>query len=94
MIVPPWETGDRPVPKDVPHPLKTFTDTLVLTNPAAPRLSASYILTLEKGDTTDVFSPYAARAAARRWPVHRMEADHTPERSAPAALVSLLQRLP
>lgn len=94
MIQPPWETQDRPVPKDVPQPLKTFTDTLVLANPAARRLSASYILTIENGTSEDTFAPYAARAAARGWPVYRMEADHTPERSPPAVLASLLERVP
>ena len=93
MMQAPWAT-DAAIPKDVPHPLKTFTDTLVLTNPAARRLPASYILTVDRGATDDMFSPFAARAAARGWPVHRMEADHTPERSALAELVALLQRLP
>jgi len=94
LIHPPWVTPDRPIPKDVPHPLKTFTDTLVLTNPAARQVRASYILTVDKGASTDGFSPYAARARARGWPVHQMEADHTPERSAPRELVQLLLRLP
>jgi pimeloyl-ACP methyl ester carboxylesterase len=94
MIPPSWVTPDLAIPKDVPHPLKTFTDTLVLSNPAARRLPASYILTLDPGAAEDMFSPYAARAAARGWPVHRLEADHTPERSAPTALVALLRQLP
>jgi len=94
MIQAPWVQPGTAVPTDVPHPLKTFTDTLVLTNAAARRLPASYILTMDKGSTTDSFSPYAARAKARGWPVHQMEADHTPERSARAELVQLLLRLP
>ena len=94
LIQAPWVQPGTAVPTDVPHPLKTFTDTLVLTNAAARRLPASYILTVDKGSTTDGFSPYAARAKARGWPVHQMEADHTPERSARAELVQLLLRLP
>jgi pimeloyl-ACP methyl ester carboxylesterase len=94
MIQAPWEPADRPVPKDVPHPLKTFTDTLVLRNANARRIPASYILTVEKDSTTDTFSAYAARAAARGWVVHKMEGNHTPERSAPAELVRLLERVP
>ncbi|HJU73934.1 MAG TPA: alpha/beta fold hydrolase, partial [Gemmatimonadaceae bacterium] len=46
MIVPPWVTSNAAIPKDVPHPLKTFTDTLVLANPAARSIKASYILTV------------------------------------------------
>ena len=94
MIQAPWERPDRPVPKDVPHPLKTFTDTLVLSNPAARTLSATYILTLDKGATEDQFSPFARRAAAKGWRVVHMEADHVPERSAPAALAELLRSVP
>jgi pimeloyl-ACP methyl ester carboxylesterase len=94
MVQAAWEPADRPVPKDVPHPLKTLTDTLVLTNAAARRLPASYILTIEKGATEDMFSPFAARAASRGWPVHRMEGDHTPERTAKSELSRLLQLVP
>lgn len=94
MIVPPWASQESSIPKDVPQPLKTFTDTLVLSSTAALRLAASYILTVDKGATKDDFSPYAERAKARGWPVHRMEADHTPERSAIRELVQLLQRVP
>lgn len=94
MIVAPWATAESSIPKDVPHPLKTFSDTLVLTNPATRQIRASYILTIDKGASQDDFSRYAARAKVRGWPVHQMEADHTPERSARGALVQLLLRVP
>jgi pimeloyl-ACP methyl ester carboxylesterase len=95
MLVPPWVGTDVQVPKDVPHPLRTFTDTLVLRNPAARAIPGTYILTIEKGATTDAFSRYAERAAARKWRVHRMEStDHVPERSAPDALATLLVAVP
>lgn len=95
MLVPPWARPEMPWPKDVPHPLKTFTDTLALTNAAARALPGTYILTIDRGATDDSFSRHARRAAARGWTVHRMEnTDHVPERSAPDALVSLLRRVP
>ncbi|MCC7054397.1 MAG: alpha/beta hydrolase [Gemmatimonadaceae bacterium] len=90
MIVPGWVPADAPAPKDVPHPLKTLSDTLVLTNPAARRIPGHYILTIDKGATTDSFSPSAARAAARAFRVDTLVTDHTPERSAIPALVRLL----
>ena len=40
-----------------------------------------------------VITGVADRAAARRWKVYQLEADHVPERSAPAALVALLERV-
>lgn len=95
MLVPPWSRPDMSVPKDVPHPLKTFTDTLVLTNQAAGILPGTYILTIDKGATQDGFDRYAKRAEARKWRVHRMEnTDHVPERSAPEALAALLRQVP
>ncbi len=94
FIIPVWVTDVAAIPRDVPHPLRTFTDTLRLNNPASSRVPASYILTFEPGTTPDPFQRFADRAAARGWPVHRMEADHIPERSAPATLVTLLERIP
>lgn len=95
MLVPPWARDTMPRPKDVPHPLRTFTDTLVLTNAAARAIPGTYILTIDRGATEDGFTRYAQRAGARKWRVHRMEnTDHVPERSAPDALVSLLTQVP
>jgi pimeloyl-ACP methyl ester carboxylesterase len=90
MVVPPWVTADQPVPRDVPHPLRTFTDTLHLRNPARTRVPATYILTVEPDQPVDDFQTFADRAVARGWPIHRLPADHVPERSAPEALVALL----
>ena len=95
MMVPPWAHDTASRPKDVPHPLKTFTDTLVLTDPATRAIPGTYILTIDRGATDDGFSRYAQRATARKWRVHRMEnTDHVPERSAPDALASLLVQVP
>ena len=95
MLVPPWARAGMPVPKDVPHPLKTFTDTLALTSAAARALPGTYILTIDTGANEESFSRFARRADARRFRVHTMrDTDHVPERSAPAALVSLLVGVP
>ena len=94
FMVPSWVTDTTAVPRDVPQPLRTFTDTLRLVNPAARRIPATYILTVEPGREPDAFQPFADRAAARGWPVVRMQADHNPQRTAPAALVALLERVP
>jgi pimeloyl-ACP methyl ester carboxylesterase len=93
FIVPTWVTDDRAIPRDVPQPLRTFTDTVRLTNPAAGSVPAAYILTVEPGKTPDPFQRFADRASARGWRVYQLLADHTPERSAPAALVRILDQL-
>lgn len=94
LIIPPWVTDLHAIPRDVPQPFRTFTDTLRLVNPAARRLPATYILTFEPTVTPDPFQRYADRASARGWPVLRLQADHVPERSARSALVALLERMP
>jgi pimeloyl-ACP methyl ester carboxylesterase len=95
MLVPPWVRPETAAPRDVPHPLKTFTDTLVLNSGAARAIPGTYILTIDKGATHDGFSRYAQRAESRKWRVHRMEnTDHVPERSAPDALADLLRQVP
>jgi pimeloyl-ACP methyl ester carboxylesterase len=38
FIVPPWVTQHGAIPRDVPQPLRTFTDTLRLVNPAARKM--------------------------------------------------------
>jgi len=94
FIIPMWVTDTHAIPRDVPQPLRTFTDTLRLVNPAARRIPGVYILTFEPTITPDPFQRFADRAAARGWQVHRLQADHVPERSARAELVALLERVP
>jgi pimeloyl-ACP methyl ester carboxylesterase len=93
FLVFPGMAENQAVPRDVPQPFRTFTDTLRLSNPAARRILGTYILTVEPGKTSDDFQLFAGRAAARGWKVYQLAADHTPERSAPAALVKILERI-
>jgi pimeloyl-ACP methyl ester carboxylesterase len=93
MVIPPWVTADQPVPRDVPHPLRTFNDTLHLRNPARTRVPAAYILTVEPDQPVDNFQTFADRARARGWDVRQLTADHVPERSAPEPLVDMLLSL-
>lgn len=92
FIIPGWVKPDKPFPKDVPHPMKTFTDPLVLKNPAAAKVPATYILTVEKGQKPeqDGFHASAERARARGWPVVIMEANHVPMWYVPEATAELL----
>jgi pimeloyl-ACP methyl ester carboxylesterase len=92
FIHPTWVRPDKPFPRDVPHPLKTFTDPIALRNPAAAKIPGTYILTVEKGKApeADEFYPAAERARARGWPVITMEADHVPYWRKPAETAGLL----
>lgn len=91
-IVPGWVTPDKPIPKDVPHPVKTLSEPVTFRNPAALRLPATYIFTVDPGKKPeeDRFFKFAERARARGWTVVTMEADHNPQWRKPDELVRLL----
>jgi pimeloyl-ACP methyl ester carboxylesterase len=92
LIVPPWGKPDAPYPHDVPHPAKTFRDVLSLKNPAAKKVPATYILTVQKGQRAeqDDFFRQSLHARERGWPVLQLEADHNPQQSTPEALADLI----
>lgn len=92
FLVPAWVKPGTPPPSDVPHPLKTFTDPLVLKNPLRERIPATYILTVDRGAETDAFDTFAARAKAKGWRVERLTADHNAQRTAPRELTALLEQ--
>jgi pimeloyl-ACP methyl ester carboxylesterase len=91
-FVPPWvKAGDKP-PKDVPHPVKTFTDSLSLTNTEAANIPGVYILTVEPGKIAkdDEFYRFSQRAEIRGWEIFILPADHNPQWSALQPLVDLI----
>jgi hypothetical protein len=76
----------------VPQPLKTFTEPLSLSNEAAKRIPAAYVLMVEKGKEAKSadFYMHFERAKARGWKVMQMQSDHNPQFSRPQALADLL----
>ena len=78
---------------DVPHPVKTLTDPVTLTNPARLKIPTTYILTVEKGKEAkdDGFASQAERARQRGWPVLQLEADHNPQWFTPKTLVVMIE---
>lgn len=96
FVVPSWVKPDQLPPKDVPHPLKTLTEPLVLNNKTASPIPTTYILTVEAGTNAkdDDFASQAKRAKEKGWPVHQLQADHNPQWSAPQALVEMLDQSP
>lgn len=93
MIVPSWVKPEKPWPKDVPQPLKTFTDPIHLKNPAAKQIPVIYILTVEKGKKAEDDDFYASseRARTRGWPVLQLEANHVPQWYVPEPTASLIE---
>ena len=94
MSIPPWVTDTQAVRRDVPHSVRTLTDTLWLTSPASRRLPGTYILTVEPTVDADPFQQFADRAAAHGWPVYTIQSDHNPQRTARGPLVELLDAVP
>ncbi|HYO21494.1 MAG TPA: alpha/beta hydrolase [Flavisolibacter sp.] len=92
FIVPRWVAEGKSPPKDVPHPLKTFTDGIVLANNARASIPSTYILTVAKGTdpAKDDFASQAERAKKKGWPVVLLQSDHNPQWSAVDALVKIL----
>lgn len=87
-----WVKADQKPPKDVPQPLKTFTEPIVLNNQKAKKILATYILTVDPGKKAeqDDFAESAARAKERGWKVYEISADHNPQWSAVGPLVEML----
>ena len=97
FIAPFWLKGNEPIPHDVPHPAKTFSQPISLKNQAvAQKLPTTYILTVDKGrePQQDTFFRSYERAKARGWKTQIMEGDHNVQWSAPRELVALLENSP
>ncbi len=94
MSFPRWVTDTIAIPRDVPHSVRTLTDTLRITKPAGPQVPGTYILTVEPAVDPDPFQQFADRAAARGWPVYTIQSDHNAQRTARGPLVALLDSVP
>jgi pimeloyl-ACP methyl ester carboxylesterase len=92
FVIPVWVSAEQEPPKDVPHPLKTLTDPIVLKNPARLQIKTDYILTVDPGGEAekDGFYPYQQRAKALGWPVQNLSADHNAQWSNPEGLATML----
>ena len=94
-IIPPWVQEGTSPPKDVPHPMKTWTDSLSLKNPERLKIKTTFILTVIKGGDPkqDDFYSQAERAMKKGWSIFELEADHNAQRSAPEEFVNLLKEI-
>ncbi len=90
QLVPRWVAPGKPPPVDVPQPVLTFTEPIVLDNPEAARIPTAFLLTVEAGKETDLFDVFAGRARNRGWDVVIMEGGHNPHWFQPEAFVDVL----
>ena len=90
FIIPSWVRTNQQPPKDVPHPVKTFTDPLQLKKGSS--IKTLYILTVAAGadPKSDDFYSQAIRAEKKGWKRLELAADHNPQWSVPEKLAQLL----
>ena len=95
FIVPSWVKPDQAPPKDVPHQLKTFTDTISLKNPDRLKIPTDYILTVDPGKEPkdDSFYSHMQRAKKYNWSTQVFESDHNPQWSKPSELTDMLNKI-
>jgi pimeloyl-ACP methyl ester carboxylesterase len=80
-------------PTDVPQPLKTFTESLSVKNPAVKKIPTYYILMAPNGDVSKAgFAPFAERAKQRSWKILQLSGDHYPMRNNPLELIKTLEK--
>lgn len=88
-IVPPWVDPNKPYPKDVPQPLNTWTNKIILNNPTRLEIPSNYLLTVDTGSVmeNDAFYKHYQRAKELGWQLKQIESDHNPQWSNPETLV-------
>ncbi len=95
FILPVWVKDPNAIPRDVPQPIKTFTEPVRCTNGSWSNIPSAYLLTVDPGKepSTDFFYRFYERAKQRGWLLYIMEADHNPQRSKPQELSQLLLKI-
>lgn len=92
IVYPPWLDAKRPIPGDVPHPLKTLTEKVAYNNPAAIELPVTYVAFVHPDMTVEQRATDLSwhRAASRGWVIKTLNSDHNAQRSYPEALKKIL----
>lgn len=98
-----WRVAPNPVPPDtseqdvawvtkfrMPQSVRCFDQPIRLR--AKAQLPRTYIQCMRYADRGP-FGQFAARASAEGWPLHELDSSHSPNVTAPGALMALLQRI-
>lgn len=94
FVIPIWVKEGTPPPHDVPHPAKTLSEPISLTNTqSTQQIDTTYILTVEEGKNPeeDTFFRFYERAKTRDWTLHILEGDHNVQWTKPQELVNQLE---
>lgn len=90
----PWLGPENVFPRDVPHPLRSFSEPVVMDNPAAANIHGAFVTF--RDPTTSRLLPFVAsskkRAQSNDWLICELASDHNPQRHMPARLAALIER--
>lgn len=92
-IVPTWVKNTSKTPRDVPHPIATFTQKIKLHNSKRMDIATAYIFTYENdkgGEEKDDFYPFYQKAVQNKWKTYKLEASHNPQIDKLEELVQIL----
>lgn len=94
FVEPRWVEEGTPIPHDVPHSVKCFSEPISLENPGRDDIEAVYLYLVDPGKELeeDTFHKFYLRAQEKGWKVIvKEEWDHNPQWSHPKELATLLQ---
>lgn len=94
FIIPFWAKDEHKFPRDVPHPVRTMTDKIKLSNRKRQHIPSTYVLTYELGTQLeeDDFYPFFKRAKQRNFKTIEFIGDHNPQIKKLKELVDLLEQ--
>ena len=94
LIYFPWLQGANIFPRDVPHPLASFTEPIIMNNPAAANIHGVYVGF--RDPVTQELLPFVAsskqRAEKNHWLICELASDHNPQRHMPTRLAQLIEQ--
>jgi pimeloyl-ACP methyl ester carboxylesterase len=95
MIIFSWLDASRPYPRDVPQPLKTFTEPVSYRNPAAKLVPVTYVWYSHPDYSPEQRQKKESQARKlhdeRGWTIRTLDSDHNAQRSHPQELAALLE---
>lgn len=94
VILPLFGTTKTTPPTDVPQPLKTFTESIKISNPLVKKIPTAFIRMTTNGKSDTAFDKFGlVRAKARNWKIYTFEGGHYSMREQPENLVKKLEQV-
>ena len=93
VVVPVWVKDTTKTPRDVPHPIATFTQPLKYSAEKLSKIPVTYIFTYEQnqgGKEKDDFYRFYLKAKDKNWKIVELEASHNPQIDKLNELVAIL----